>query len=142
MVAFSDSVCGMSVPADGQYRRERAGATYRFCSPRCLAKFSADPERYLAPEPAVAARPAAGYTCPMHSAIRQSGPGSCPICRMALEPLEVSLEAAENPELAEMTRRFFVSALLTVPLAAIAMSEMLPGTPLQDAVSAQRLGFA
>src|SRR5216110_2271848 len=74
------------------------------------------------------------YTCPMHPEIVRPGPGSCPICGMALEPRTVSIEAEENPELRDMTRRLWISAALTVPLLAIAMSDMLPGMPLQRAL--------
>jgi hypothetical protein len=115
------------------HRCEHGGA-YRFCNPRCLAKFQAEPDRYLAPKPGRAPADAI-YTCPMHPEIRHLGPGSCPICGMALEPLEVSLEEPENPELRDMSRRFWTSAVLTTPLFALAMSEMLPGMPLQHAVS-------
>ena len=142
--SFIDPVCGMTVAADGPHRCEHAGQTYRFCNPRCLAKFQAEPDRYLSPRPAEPAEPVdleAIYTCPMDPEIRQVGPGSCPICGMALEPLEASLDEPENPELADMTRRLRISALLSVPLAALAMSEMLPGMPLQHAVSPRILGL-
>ncbi|MBM4337691.1 MAG: heavy metal translocating P-type ATPase [Deltaproteobacteria bacterium] len=142
--SFIDPVCGMTVAADGPHRCEHAGQTYRFCNPRCLAKFQAEPERYLAPRPVEQepVAPDAIYTCPMDPEIRQIGPGSCPICGMALEPLEASPDEPENPELADMQRRLRVSALLSVPLAALAMSEMLPGMPLQHAVSPRLLGLA
>src|SRR5215213_1980951 len=89
----------------------REGTTYHFCSERCLDRFRADPDHYLNP-PAnhsalgAPAEPAQGiiWTCPMHPQIRRSGPGSCPICGMALEPLEPSLEEGPNPELIDMTR--------------------------------------
>ena len=79
------------------------------------------------------------YVCPMHPEIVQSEPGTCPICGMALEPRTVSLEEEENPELADMTRRFWSSLLLTVPLLLLAMSEMLPGRPVYHALSARLL---
>jgi Cu+-exporting ATPase len=139
--SFIDPVCGMTVAADGPHRCEHAGQTYRFCNPRCLAKFQAEPDRYLSPRPAEPVKPDAIYTCPMDPEIRQVGPGSCPICGMALEPLEASLDEPENAELADMTRRLWISALLSVPLAALAMSEMLPGMPLQHAVSPRILGL-
>src|SRR5262249_49747508 len=79
------------------------------------------------------------YVCPMHPHIVRSEPGTCPICGMALEPHPVSLEEEANPELTVMTRRFWISVLLTVPLLVIAMSEMLPGQPVQHAFSARLL---
>ena len=79
------------------------------------------------------------YVCPMHPEIVRSEPGTCPICGMALEPRTVSLEEEVNPELVDMTRRFWISLLLTVPLVLLAMSEMLPGRPVQHALSARLL---
>jgi len=142
---FIDPVCGMTVRPDGPHHCEHRGQTYRFCNPRCLAKFQAEPERYLAPKPAPAepsaAEAGATYTCPMHPEVRKRGPGSCPICGMALEPLEVSLDEGENPELAVMTRRFWIAALLSAPLFVVAMSEMWPGLGLAHALSPALLGF-
>jgi Cu+-exporting ATPase len=138
-----DPVCGMRVPADGPLRHTHAGVEYRFCGPRCLERFSADPPKYLSSagsEPAApAAVAAAGYTCPMHPEIRQPGPGSCPICGMALEPVAVSLIEERSPELDDLTRRFRVSAALTLPLAAIAMSAMFHGLPLVASLSPRAL---
>jgi len=127
-----DPVCGMNV--DPEHARggsaEHAGTTYVFCNPRCREKFVADPARYLAeaaPEPAPGPVPDERiYTCPMHPEIRQQGPGSCPICGMALEPAVATAEdEAPNPELVDMTRRFWVSLALTLPLLGVAMGEML-----------------
>ena len=84
----------------------------------------------LEPEMPVAA-PRVEYTCPMHPQIVRPGPGSCPICGMALEPRTVTAQEEENPELRDMTRRFWISVALTAPLLAIAMADMLPGMPLQ-----------
>jgi Cu+-exporting ATPase len=139
-----DLVCGMDVEpgqaAGGS--AEHDGRTYWFCHPGCREKFLADPARYLEPAPIAIARPAAApvrdtrvYTCPMHPEVRQVGPGSCPKCGMALEPLEV--EAAEegpNPELRDMTRRFWLSLALTVPVFALATAEMATPT-LADTLS-------
>ena len=89
----TDPVCGMKVTiAAARNKTEHAGHTYYFCSQRCGAKFTAEPQRYLAPKPAEAMPPQMPrggtiYTCPMHPEIRQDGPGACPICGMALEPL-------------------------------------------------------
>src|SRR5688500_1464599 len=90
-----DPVCGMDVdPHTAKHRREHAGRTYYFCSAGCRTKFAADPERYLGENaPAVPAPKDAIYTCPMHPEVRQVGPGSCPICGMALEPLDVTADA-------------------------------------------------
>ncbi|HBP21772.1 MAG TPA: copper-transporting ATPase, partial [Planctomycetes bacterium] len=79
------------------------------------------------------------YTCPMHPEVVQNGPGSCPICGMALEPLEAGEEDEQDPELTSMSRRFWISAALTLPVFGVAMSEMIPGQPLQARVSAQVL---
>jgi P-type Cu+ transporter len=128
-----DPVCGMVVRPESPHRHAHGGVTYGFCSAGCLAKFRADPERYLRPEPKaespVSASPSGRWTCPMHPEIIRDGPGSCPICGMALEPLDAAA-AEENPELADMTRRFWVSLVLTAPLLVIAMAELLPGHPL------------
>src|SRR6267142_6980214 len=125
---MTDPVCGMKVPADGPHRSLHGGVEYRFCSPRCLAKFEAEPERYLGAAADAREAPAeagALYTCPMHPEVRQVGPGSCPKCGMALEPLEVTADEGPNHELVDMTRRFWVSLALTVPVLALAMGEML-----------------
>jgi Cu+-exporting ATPase len=128
-----DPVCGMDVdPHKTQHRAEHAGRTYYFCSGGCRTKFLADPQRYLSPEAAKAepVTPGAIYTCPMHPEIRQVGPGSCPICGMALEPETVTAGEEDTSQLDDMTRRFWISAVLTAPLFVYAMSEMLPGDPL------------
>jgi Cu+-exporting ATPase len=140
----TDPVCGMTVvpgaSKGGSHTHE--ATTFHFCSPKCREKFAADPARYLtpasarpaAPAPlAAAAAPAAGttYTCPMHPEVIRSAPGSCPICGMALEPVTVSLEEEENPELVDMTRRFWVSLALAAPVFFLAMSDMIPGEPVQ-----------
>ncbi len=128
-----DPVCGMTVKtADARHKAAHDGHTYYFCSPRCLARFTAEPLRYLkstaAPQAAApAARPGTIYTCPMHPEIRQVGPGSCPICGMALEPAEASLEDGPNEELLGMTRRLWVAAALAVPILAIDMGGHLFG---------------
>src|SRR5216683_5574719 len=112
-----DPVCGMTVdPATSQHRFDYHGETFHFCSADCKTKFSANPEQYLDKTTPKAARPEGTiYTCPMHPQIRQVGPGSCPICGMALEPEVASLDAQPNPELADMTRRFWVGLVLALP---------------------------
>ena len=118
-----DPVCGMSVdPTTTTHRASHDGQDYFFCSAGCRTKFIGDPMRYLNPrveaEPAV---PGAIYTCPMHPEIRQEGPGSCPICGMALEPEMVTAEAPPNHELIDFTRRFWVGLVLTLPVFALEM---------------------
>jgi Cu+-exporting ATPase len=129
----TDPVCGMAVKiADARNKAQHDGHTYYFCSPRCLGKFTAEPLRYLKPaaapqEAASATKPGTLYTCPMHQEIRQVGPGSCPICGMALEPAEATLEDRPNQELLDMTRRLWVGALLSVPVLAVDMGGHLFG---------------
>ena len=111
-VKVTDPVCGMQInPATSAAHTEHAGQTYHFCNPGCLAKFRADPAKYLSPE----AKPEASqkhavvetiYTCPMHPEIRQKGPGICPKCGMSLEPVEVSAATEEsNTELKAMSQK-------------------------------------
>ena len=197
MIEEIDPVCGMKVnPASAAGQAEHAGQTYYFCSPFCLQRFRANPEAFVKPpslkhekvtphhppvqntavqktppQPTHTQTQSAAYTCPMHPEIRQSTPGSCPkcgmalepvtptisstkieytcpmhpeivrdkpgscpICGMALEPRTISLEG-ENAELKDMTRRFWVSLVLTLPVLVLAMSEMIPGQPLQHSLS-------
>ena len=146
-----DPVCGMSVdPATAKYKAEHAGAAYYFCSAGCREKFVADPERYLGTvgavhRPSLDGRPfgrpmdRAGrahraqqqrqnpapsstiYTCPMHPQIRRNGPGNCPICGMALEPEVAAATDGPSAELVDMTRRFWVGLIPTVPVVALEM---------------------
>ncbi len=123
-----DPVCGMSVdPATSKHHVEHAGLTHHFCSAGCRTKFQADPEKYLSRDRAEAPPVPAGtiYTCPMHPEIRQVGPGSCPICGMALEPETVTADSGPNPELADMTRRFWVAVALSLPVFALEMGSHL-----------------
>ena len=118
-----DPVCGMSVdPTATAHRASHDDQDYFFCSAGCQTKFVADPERYLKPaaEPAPAI-PGVIYTCPMHPEIRQEGPGSCPICGMALEPETVAAVAPPNHELIDFTRRLWVGLVLTLPVFALEM---------------------
>jgi Cu+-exporting ATPase len=131
-MTHTDPVCGMDVtPEDAAGgSAEHAGTTYWFCHPRCREQFVAEPARYLAPARPTGTDGASAidtrtYTCPMHPEVRQVGPGSCPKCGMALEPLEVTAEEGPNHELIDMTRRFWASLVLTVPVLALAMGEML-----------------
>jgi Cu+-exporting ATPase len=168
---YDDPVCGMDITADdaaGTVTHD--GRVYHFCSKACAKKFEADPKRYLQPEPSPppSTSQAVEYTCPMDPEVRQPGPGSCPKCGMALEPVTIvppqttteytcpmhpeiiraepgtcpicgmALEPRavvveeDNPELRDMIRRFKVSAILTLPILALMISEMLPGKPLQS----------
>src|SRR5215204_3464484 len=126
-----DPVCGMSVdPNTAKHRAEHAGHSYFFCSAGCRTKFLADPAKYLEPAPAakVEAVPEGTiYTCPMHPQIRQVGPGNCPICGMALEPLLATAEAGPNPELVDFTHRFWIGTVLTVPVVALEMGGHMTG---------------
>jgi len=178
MAMVKDPVCGMMVdPLNAAGKFEHAGTMYYFCNPRCLERFSHDPEGYLtgthtqsmeaapeksgakyicpmcpgvespkpaacprcgmALEPDVTAAPATKteYVCPMHPEVVQDQPGACPKCGMALEPRTVSLEEEENPELADMTRRFWIGLVLAFPVFFLAMSEMIPGKPVQQVLS-------
>ena len=182
-----DPVCGMTVdPRTAAGSHVHGGRTYWFCATSCLERFRADPERYLAKgapfethaSAPTAAAPSGDFTCPMDPEVRQSrpgacpkcgmalesvtieapptrtewvcpmhpeivrpGPGACPICGMALEPRVVTLEEEVSPELRDMTRRFWAGLALTVPLLAIAMSDLIPGQSLQHAVSPRRLAW-
>lgn len=125
-----DPVCGMTVdPATSKHHLTHHGDTFHFCSAGCRTKFAADPAKYLAKEKAPAPEMPAGtiYTCPMHPEIRQVGPGSCPICGMALEPEVASLESGPNPELADMTRRFWIGGALALPAVVLEMGGHLAG---------------
>ena len=154
-----DPVCGMSVdPATARWSAQHEGTTYYFCSEGCRDKFVADPARYLAPDrfalpmqvhghqhehaPAPSQPMPKGtiYTCPMHPEIRQEGPGDCPICGMALEPAGVPAETGPSPELVDFTRRFWISAVLSVPLLILSMGPML-GLPVDRWIGAPWLGW-
>jgi Cu+-exporting ATPase len=115
---------------------EHDGTTYHFCSDGCRERFAADPEKYLNPGEAdlPPADPGAVYTCPMHPEIEQVGPGTCPICGMALEPKDAAVEA-DDWEYRDFKRRFWVSAILMLPMLAWMVSDMLPGRPLEAVVS-------
>src|SRR5262245_10740058 len=156
-----DPVCGMTVdPARAAGQFDYEGTTYFFCSKGCLAKFAADPQKYLAgahepmahaPSPVIQLRglkpsahaapaaehrapstqhapasahpPPAEYTCPMHPEIVRSRPGACPLCGMALEPRIPDLSDAPNPELADMTRRFWIGVALGAPVFLVSMAD-------------------
>ena len=155
-----DPVCGMMVAAEKAAAKiEHAGNTYYFCSTRCAERFSDEPEKFLAAPgtagmeqgPAHAEHDAARhsgatasraatdekkirYTCPMHPQIIQIGPGSCPICGMALEPMDVFAEVEADPEYDSMRQRFWISAVLSLPLLLLSMVADLMGAQLTPAV--------
>ena len=124
-----DPVCGMRVdPHATPHRHQHRGRTYSFCSARCRERFAGDPARFLGPATAPEPVPEGTvYTCPMHPEIRQIGPGSCPICGMALEPEIGAAEAESNPELLDMTRRFWAGLALTLPVVALEMGGHFTG---------------
>jgi Cu+-exporting ATPase len=127
-----DPVCGMSVdPHTAKHRAEHNGHPYYFCSNGCRTKFEADPARYLDPASAAAKAEAVPegtiYTCPMHPEVRQVGPGACPICGMGLEPAVIGADTGPSDELVDMTRRFWVGLVLTLPVFVLEMGGHLTG---------------
>ena len=145
-----DPVCGMTVNPDtaaGSF--EYQGKTFYFCSTHCLHRFRENPNSFLTkasqpigitrqPKPSTTGQK---YTCPMHPEIVRDGPGNCPICGMALEPMTASLDEEKNPELVDMTRRFWIAVVLTIPLLAFGTSELIPGQPLQQLASMRTLSW-
>ena len=126
-----DPVCGMMVdPHTTQHRAQYEGKPYYFCSSGCQSKFMAEPAKYVEPASERKAEPVPEgtiYTCPMHSQIRQVGPGSCPICGMALEPVLATAETGPSHELVDMTRRFWIGLALSLPVVALEMGGHLTG---------------
>ena len=128
LVDIRDPVCGMTVyPHTAPHRTLHDGHPFYFCSSGCKTKFEATPAKYLEDSVTPPLIVGAIYTCPMHPQIRQSGPGFCPICGMALEPETVSVDTGPNPELADMTRRFWTGLALTLPVFALEMGGHLTG---------------
>ena len=124
-----DPVCGMTVdPAHAKHHAEHHGETFYFCAQRCREKFLAEPARYLHPsaEP-VPVIEGVVYTCPMHPEVQQIGPGHCPKCGMALEPMMPSLDEDDGHELRVMSRRFWTLAAMTLPVFLLAMGPHLFG---------------
>jgi Cu+-exporting ATPase len=120
-----DPVCGMTVdPNDGKPHADYHGTTYHFCGNGCRTKFVANPDKYLSPQaPEPPPPPGTTYTCPMHPEVQQQGPGTCPKCGMALEPMDVTAEAGPNTELLDMQRRLWIGLGFAVPLFILAMGE-------------------
>ena len=126
----TDPVCGMDVDRESVLTLEHDGTSYHFCSQRCRDRFQQDPSAYAQAVGGPGGIPSATspvrgevaeWTCPMHPEIRRPGPGSCPICGMALEPVTVTADAGPSPELADMTRRFWVATALTIPIVILEM---------------------
>ena len=141
-----DPVCSMEVtPEDAVGSYQYQGQQFYFCNESCLKQFQANPELFLSPPsdrvPAPAADAGALYTCPMDPEVRQRGPGVCPKCGMALEPLTVTREEKTSPELRLMTRRFWISLALTAPLIAVEMSAMLGGHSLKHTITSRLLAW-
>ena len=135
-----DPVCGMEVtPEDAAGTFQYKGEQFYFCNESCLEQFQANPEHFLAPpSDRIDTTPVdrtAVYTCPMDPEVRQLGPGTCPKCGMALEPLTATLDEEANPELLHMARRFWISLALTAPLVIIAMAAMLSEQSVRHLVS-------
>ena len=140
MNAIKDPVCGMTVTEEGAAARAtHDGRAYLFCSSGCERKFVHSPELYLSGQDGGATTGPldATYTCPMHPDVRQVGPGTCPICGMALEPESAAAEP-DDAELRDMTRRFLMAAVLSLPVVVLAMGDMvLPGSPVHDRVGSR-----
>jgi len=135
-----DPVCGMKVSvATSKYRLDDGEQTFHFCSGRCREQFAADPAGYLRPasQPVPDAPQGKIFTCPMHPEIRQEGPGSCPICGMALEPVVATAEMPLNHELIDMTRRFWIGLVLALPVFVLEMGGHMPWLDLRHAVPDQ-----
>lgn len=127
-----DPVCGMAVdPKTAEFRVERDGATTYFCSDNCRSKYLVDPAKYVSPgvdniPPSASTAAGVVYTCPMHPQIRRDAPGNCPICGMTLEPVTATQEGGTSPELRDMTRRFWIGAVLSAPMLVLEMGSHLP----------------
>lgn len=133
-----DSVCGMKMNPEGSASYNYAGRTYYFCSAHCHHKFESSPQKYVeTPESTPKSKTDSEilYTCPMHPEVRQKGPGNCPLCGMALEPLAPSLEGESNGELVKMSRRLKIGTAFTLPLLILTMGEMIPGVELYQWLS-------
>ncbi len=132
-----DPVCGMMIdPSTAQFQTTEGGVTHYFCSAGCRAKFLANPSAY-ATQKAAPQTAATGviYTCPMHPQIRRNAPGNCPICGMTLEPLTATAQTGPSPELADMSRRFWIALVLTLPVFVLEMGSHIPALGLARSIS-------
>src|SRR6266436_2020434 len=144
-MTVTDPVCGMQVDSSAAAARvTHEGREFFFCTPTCRNKFAADPTKHSRPAnggptltPATRTPAGTEYTCPMHPEIVRNGPGTCPICGMALEPRTVTLDGDDNLELRDMSQRFWVSAVLAAPILPLAMADMIPGGPVGRVISAR-----
>lgn len=136
-----DPVCGMNVALPSEQTTVYDGKAYFFCCEHCLRAFAKEPAKFTAraeeprPKQTTSEQSQALHTCPMHPEIRQTGPGSCPVCGMALEPVGIFAEEEPGEELLDMSRRFKSSLVFAVPLLLLAMSDLLPGMPLMRVLS-------
>src|SRR5690606_17562266 len=121
LAALKDPVCGMSVSEDSAHNVHHLGEDYYFCSAGCRNKFVDNPDKYLHSTEEPVGDSYTWYTCPMHPEVRQTGPATCPKCGMALEPEMPALDDAEDPELVDFRRRFWVSVPFTLSVFALAM---------------------
>jgi Cu+-exporting ATPase len=136
-MTYVDPVCHMEIEEEDSVGTvEYQGTTYHFCAESCLERFKENPAQFLGPEPYAAPPPVVAegqtvqYTCPMHPEVVRDGPGACPICGMALEPMVIALESGPNPELVDMTRRFWLAGALTLPVFLLTMGDMATGGSL------------
>jgi len=129
----TDPVCGMTIDPAAAIPLAHGGNTHYFCSTGCRDKFSAAPETYLGEQQRELPRTTVAgaiYTCPMHPEVQREGPGACPKCGMALEPESPTVDEGESTELKDMTRRFWISLILSLPVLALSMGEMVPALDL------------
>ena len=139
--SVKDPVCGMDVdPHASKHRTRYQDAPYYFCSAHCRQKFITDPEAYLSAdrEKPAPAPPGAQYTCPMHPEIVTDGPGDCPICGMALEPMDVTAQQGPSEEFLDMRRRFWIGLILALPVLFLEMGAHIPGVGLHRFISVQQ----
>lgn len=144
VTTLADPVCGMTVdPASAEHSCKHQGAHYFFCCAGCLQKFKADPVGVLNGRLStpVQAPPGAQYTCPMHPEVVQEGPGDCPDCGMALEPMTFTGGDQENAELTDMNRRFWVCLVLSLPIFVLEMGAHIPGVDLHMMLDAQTVAW-
>ena len=138
-----DPVCGMTVDkSTAKHRTEHDGKPYFFCGAGCATKFTANPAKYLAPRVAEVVPEGTMFTCPMHPQIRQPGPGSCPICGMALEPEVPSADAGPNHELIDFTRRFWIGLTLALPVFVLEMASHFFDLPQLHRAADLELGWS